>query len=71
MSPERSDCNCGHRLALHTYYKDLTPCTLCRCASFSNESLANEAPVRRRRSRRSARYATSADTRAEAERRPV
>lgn len=71
MNPESFDCNCGHRLALHTYYKDLTPCTLCRCATFSSESLASEAPSKRRRPRRSGSYAKASDARAEAERRPV
>lgn len=68
MNAPRLTCNCGHRLALHTYFKDLTPCTVCRCKSFANETLLGDIPPAPKPSRRPASYV--ATERAEAERRP-
>lgn len=37
MIAARLECDCGHRFALHTYFKDRTPCTRCRCGGFATD----------------------------------
>ena len=71
MSSNRLECNCGHRLALHTYFKNRTPCTLCRCDAFETEPILAASSVRPARDRRGDRYVSSADPRSDAERRPL
>jgi hypothetical protein len=37
MTAHNLTCQCGHRLALHTYFKDTNPCTRCGCRTFDEE----------------------------------
>lgn len=62
------DCTCGHRLALHTYFKERSPCTRCRCRSFEEPSESQPRFTRKERDEE-ASYAASGLSSDEPERR--